>query len=77
MPTTIENLKEAFAGESQANQKYRAFAKKAERDGFPNVARLFRTTAEAERIHAEGHLGSLEGLGSTADNLQTKVLLIK
>ncbi len=60
MPTTIENLKEAFAGESQANQKYRAFAKKAEKDGFPNVARLFRTTAEAERIHAEGHLGSLE-----------------
>ncbi len=70
MPTTIENLKEAFAGESQANQKYRAFAKKAEKDGFPNVARLFRTTAEAERIHAEGHLGSLEEIGSTADNLQ-------
>jgi rubrerythrin len=73
MPTTIENLKEAFAGESQANQKYRAFAKKAERDGFPNVARLFRTTAEAERIHAEGHLGALEGIGSTADNLQTAI----
>ena len=70
MPTTIENLKEAFAGESQANQKYRAFAKKAEKEGFPNVARLFRTAAEAERIHAEGHLGSLEGIGSTADNLQ-------
>lgn len=73
MPTTIENLKEAFAGESQANQKYRAFAKKAEKDGFPNVARLFRTTAEAERIHAEGHLGSLEGIGSTADNLQAAI----
>jgi rubrerythrin len=73
MPTTIENLKEAFAGESQANQKYRAFAKKAERDGFPNIARLFRTTAEAERIHAEGHLGSLEGIGSTADNLQAAI----
>lgn len=73
MPTTIENLKEAFSGESQANQKYRAFAKKAERDGFPNVARLFRTAAEAERIHAEGHLGSLEGIGSTADNLQAAI----
>ena len=73
MPTTIENLKEAFAGESQANQKYRAFAKKAEKDGYPNIARLFRTTAEAERIHAEGHLGSLEGIGSTADNLQAAI----
>lgn len=70
MPTTIENLKEAFAGESQANQKYRAFAKKAERDGFPNVARLFRTAAEAERIHAEGHLAAMEQVGSTAENLQ-------
>jgi rubrerythrin len=70
MPSTDENLKEAFAGESQANQKYRAFAKKAEKDGFPNIARLFRTTAEAERIHAAGHLGSLEGIGTTADNLQ-------
>jgi len=67
---TNDNLKEAFAGESQANQKYRAFAKKAEQDGFPNVARLFRTTAEAERIHAEGHLKSLAGVGSTAENLK-------
>ncbi|MCE9644481.1 MAG: rubrerythrin family protein [Chloroflexi bacterium] len=71
--TTIENLKEAFAGESQANQKYRAFAKKAEREGFPNVARLFRTAAEAERIHAEGHLGALDGIASTADNLQAAI----
>jgi rubrerythrin len=70
MPTTLENLKEAFAGESQANQKYRAFAKKAERDGFPNVARLFRTAAEAERIHAEGHLAAMEQIGSTLENLQ-------
>ena len=69
MPTTIDNLKDAFAGESQANQKYRAFAKKAELDGFPNVAKLFRTAAEAERIHAEGHLKAMEGIGSTADNL--------
>ncbi len=73
MATTKEHLQEAFAGESQANQKYRAFAKKAERDGFPNIARLFRTTAEAERIHAEGHLTSLAGIGSTAENLKAAI----
>ena len=73
MATTKDNLKEAFAGESQANQKYRAFAKKAEKDGFPNIAKLFRTTAEAERIHAEGHLNALEGIGSTADNLKAAI----
>jgi rubrerythrin len=70
---TTDNLKEAFAGESQANQKYRAFAKKAEHEGFPNIARLFRTTAEAERIHAEGHLGALDGIGATADNLKAAI----
>ncbi|HCY76765.1 MAG TPA: rubrerythrin [Ignavibacteriales bacterium] len=73
MPTTKENLKEAFAGESQANQKYRAFAKKAERDGFPNIAKLFNTAAEAERIHAEGHLGALDGITSTVENLKTAI----
>ncbi len=71
--STTENLKEAFAGESQANQKYRAFAKKADQDGLPNIARLFRTAAEAERIHAEGHLKSLAGIGSTADNLKAAI----
>lgn len=69
MSKTEEFLQVAFAGESKANQKYRAFAKKAEKEGFANVARLFRTTAEAERIHAEGHLGALEQIGSTAENL--------
>jgi len=73
MSDTNKNLNEAFAGESQANQKYHAFAKKAERDGFPNIARLFKTTAEAERIHAEGHLSSLNGISSTAENLQTAI----
>ena len=73
MADTQDNLNNAFAGESQANQKYRAFAKKAEEDGLPNIARLFRTTAEAERIHAEGHLKALEGIGSTADNLQAAI----
>lgn len=73
MPTTKENLKEAFAGESQANQKYRAFAKKAERDGFPNIAKLFKTAAEAERIHAEGHLNALDGIGTTVENLKEAI----
>lgn len=73
MPTTKENLKDAFAGESQANQKYRAFAKKAEREGFPNIAKLFATTAEAERIHAEGHLGALDGIASTVENLKAAI----
>jgi len=73
MPNTKENLSVAFAGESQANQKYRAFAKKAAKEGFANIAKLFRTTAEAERIHAEGHLGALDGIGSTADNLQAAI----
>ncbi len=73
MASTLDDLKEAFAGESQANQKYRAFAKKAEKDGFQNVAKLFRTTAEAERIHAEDHLGAMAGIGSTAENLQAAI----
>ena len=73
MASTQENLSDAFAGESQANQKYRAFAKIAEKEGFPNIALLFRTTAEAERIHAEGHLGALGGLSSTAENLQAAI----
>jgi rubrerythrin len=73
MPTTQDNLKEAFAGESQANQKYRAFAKKAAKEGFKNIAKLFLTAAEAERIHAEGHLGALEGIGSTIENLKAAI----
>lgn len=73
MTSTQVNLKEGFAGESQANQKYRAFAKKAEQEDLPNIARLFRTTAEAERIHAEGQLKALDGVGSTAENLQVAI----
>jgi rubrerythrin len=73
MATTTDNLQTAFAGESQANQKYRAFAIKAEQDGFPNVAKLFRTAAEAERIHAEGHLRALDAIMSTAENLKAAV----
>ncbi len=73
MKTSIDNLKEAFAGESQASQKYLAFAKKAEREGFRNIASLFRTAAEAERIHAEGHFGAMDGIGSTAENLAAAI----
>ncbi len=73
MNQTINNLKEAFAGESQASQKYLAFAKRAEKEGFRNVATLFRTAAQAERVHAEGHLGALDGIGSTAQNLEAAI----
>jgi len=73
MASTEENLKEAFAGESQANRKYLAFARKAEQEGFINVARLFRTAAEAETIHAHGHLSAMNGIGSTVDNLKAAV----
>lgn len=73
MASTTDNLHEAFSGESQAYQKYSAFAKKAERDGFVNIAKLFKTTAEAERVHAEGHLKALDMIASTADNLKAAI----
>ncbi len=73
MAATEGNLKEAFAGESQANRKYLAFARKAEQEGFINVARLFRTAAEAETIHAFGHLDALDGVGPTSENLRAAV----
>ena len=68
--STSENLQEAFAGESQANRKYLAFAKKAEQDGFPQVAKLFRAAAEAETVHAHAHLRVMGGIKGTEDNLQ-------
>ncbi len=64
-----ENLEAAFAGESQANRKYLAFAKKTDADGYPQVAKLFRAAAEAETIHAHAHFKVLGGVGDTADNL--------
>jgi rubrerythrin len=73
MADTNTNLKDAFAGESQANRKYLAFARKAEQEGYANVARLFRTAAEAETIHALGHFNAMGGVGSTADNLRAAV----
>lgn len=71
--STQDNLKAAFAGESQANRKYLAFAKKAEADGFPQVAKLFRAAAEAETIHAHAHLRVLNGIKTTAENLQAAI----
>ena len=73
MTKTTENLKTAFAGESQAFQKYRAFSKKAASEGFANIAKLFETTAEAERIHAEGHLKALDGIKDTLANLEEAI----
>ena len=67
--STKENLAEAFAGESQANRKYLAFAKQAEVDGLPQVAKLFRAAAHAETIHAHAHLRALGGIKKTAENL--------
>lgn len=71
--STNDNLKEAFAGESQANRKYLAFAKKADEEGFHQVARLFRAAAEAETVHAHNHLTVLKGIQSTEENLKKAI----
>ncbi len=73
MTTTNENLATAFAGESQANRKYLAFARQAEKEGLPQIARLFRAAAEAETIHALGHLANMGGVGTTLQNLEAAV----
>jgi rubrerythrin len=70
---TKENLQDAFAGESQANRKYLAFAKKAEQDGYPQVARLFRAAAEAETVHAHAHFRVMNGIKETTENLQAAI----
>jgi rubrerythrin len=73
MPTTQENLAVAFAGESQANRKYLAFAQAAEKEGYPQIARLFRAAADAETIHALGHFRNMGGVGTTLQNLEAAV----
>src|SRR5512145_3450754 len=73
MPTTNDNLATAFAGESQANRKYLAFARQAEKEGYGQIARLFRAAAEAETIHALAHLGNMGGVGTTLENLKKAV----
>jgi rubrerythrin len=70
---TQANLAEAFAGESQANRKYLAFAKKADEDGYPMAAKLFRAAADAETVHAHNHLNVLGGVKSTKENLAAAV----
>ena len=70
---TADNLKEAFAGESQANRKYLAFAKKADAEGRKQIAKLFRAAAEAETIHAHAHLRVMNGVKGTADNLKAAI----
>ena len=70
---TEANLSAAFAGESQAHMKYMAFAARAERDGFPNVARLFRAISFAEQVHATSHLRTLGHVQSTGENLQAAI----
>ena len=69
MSTSEQNLAEAFAGESQANRKYLAFAKQAERDGYSQAAKLFRAAAAAETVHAHAHLRAMGGIRSTKENL--------
>ncbi|HEX3031677.1 MAG TPA: rubrerythrin family protein, partial [Bacillota bacterium] len=71
--STEENLKAAFAGESQANRKYLAYAAKADEEGYPGVAKLFRAAAEAETIHALTHLKVMGVVKSTAENLQDAI----
>jgi rubrerythrin len=73
MSATEKNLWEAFAGESQANRKYLAFAEKAERDGYKQAARLFRAAAHAETIHAHAHLRALKAIADTAANLREAI----
>ncbi len=73
MEKTMKDLMEAFAGESQANRKYTAFAKKAEAEGKTNAAKLFRAAADAETLHALKHLEVAGKIGTTAENLKAGV----
>jgi rubrerythrin len=73
MSKSEENLWAAFAGESQANRKYLAFAQQAEKEGYSQVAKLFRAAAEAETVHAHAHLRVLKGVKTTAENLKEAI----
>jgi len=68
-----ENLKAAFTGESMANRTYLAFAKKADEEGYPQIAKLFRAAAAAETVHAFNHLQRMGGIGTTMDNLKEAI----
>ncbi len=73
MSKTMDNLGDAFAGESQANRRYLFFAAKADKEGHSQVARLFRAAAEAETVHARSHLTAMGGIKTTAENLKTAI----
>ena len=73
MDKTLKGLQTAFAGESQANRKYTAFAKKADEDGYPQVAKLFRAAAAAETVHALSHFRAMDGVGSTESNVKAAI----
>ncbi len=73
MTKTDDNLKEAFAGESQANRKYLAFAEQANKDGLSQIAKLFRAAAAAETVHAHNHLRVMGGIKSTIENLKAAI----
>ena len=73
MSKTEKNLKDAFAGESQANRKYLAYAKKADAEGYKQAAKLFRAAADAETVHAHNHLKELNGIRSTSENLEDAI----
>jgi rubrerythrin len=70
MADTMSNLQAAFAGESQANRRYLAFAEQAEKEGYPNIARRFRVAAASETVHAINHLKVMGGVKDTRDNLK-------
>lgn len=73
MTKSIDDLKAAFAGESQANRKYTAFSRKADQEGYSQVAKLFRAAAHAETVHALSHFNALGEVKSTAENLQAAI----
>ncbi len=71
---TKQNLQNAFAGESQAHMKYLIFAERAEKEGKPNIARLFRAISFAEKVHATGHFKVLSKVGDTVKNLEAAIV---
>ncbi len=73
MSNTQENLRDAFAGESQANRRYLFFAERAEKESYSQIARLFRAGAESETVHARNHLQTMGGIGATSDNLKVAI----
>ena len=72
--STLDNLSAAFAGESQANRKYLAFAEKAKAEGYPAIAKLFRAAEAAETVHAHAHLRVMKGVRDTVQNLEAAIV---